>query len=96
MKPTADLIIKFRWLIIVRFIGITMFFASQIPKAKLNPDMLTYMPEDMPSRVNKQKIEDLFGGTEMLMVLVKTDDVLKPETLKRVKKLSKQVGRFSL
>jgi hydrophobe/amphiphile efflux-3 (HAE3) family protein len=93
MKPTAELIIKFRWLIIVGFIGITMFFASQIPKAKLNPDMLTYMPEDMPSRINKQKIEDLFGGTEMLMVLVKTDDVLKPETLKRVKKLSKQVKR---
>ncbi len=93
MKATADLIIKFRWLIIVGFIGITMFFASQIPKAKLNPDMMTYMPEDMPSRINKQKIEDLFGGTEMLMVLIKTDDVLKPETLKRVKKLSKQVKR---
>ena len=93
MKTFADWIIKFRWLIIVAFILITIVFARQIPRATMNPDMLTYMPEDMPSRVNKNRIEELFGGSEMIMVLVKTDDVLNPETLKRVKKMSRQMKR---
>lgn len=94
MKTVADWIIKLRWPIIVAFIAIAIVFASQLPKAKLNPDMLTYLPEDMASRINKSRIEDLFGGTEMIMVLVKTDDVLKAETLKRVKKISKQMKRI--
>ncbi len=89
----AEKIIKFRWMIIILFVVITIIFAYQIPKAELDPDMLNYLPEDMPSRINKNNIEELFGGTEMLMVLVKTDDVLNSETLKRVKSISKQMKR---
>ena len=69
-------------------------FARQIPKAELDPDMLNYLPADMPSRVSKDNIESIFGGQEMLIVLVKTDDVLKPATLKRVKKISRQMKRI--
>lgn len=93
MGKTADIIIKFRWMIIIAFIAVTVIIASQIPKAKIDPDMLNYLPEDMPSRIDKKKIEDLFGGTEMLMVLVSTDDVLKAETLRRVKNISRQMKR---
>jgi predicted RND superfamily exporter protein len=53
----SDKIIKFRWLIIACFILITVLLASQIPKAGMNPDMLTYMPETMDSRLNKDRIE---------------------------------------
>ena len=94
MISFSDKIIKFRWLIIACFILITVLLASQIPKAGMNPDMLTYMPETMDSRLNKERIEELFGGTEMIMVLVKTDDVLNAETLKRVKKMSRQMKRI--
>ena len=93
MKTCADWIVKLRWPIIVFFLVITVIFARQIPKAEMNPDMMTYMPEDMASRINKNRIEELFGGTEMIMVLVETDDVLKAETLKRVKKMSRQLKR---
>jgi hypothetical protein len=48
----------------------------------------------MASRLNKDRIEELFGGTEMIMVLLKTDDVLKTETLKRVKIMSRQMKRI--
>ena len=93
MKTTADIIIKLRWLIIIAFIAITAVFALQIPKAEVDPDIINQLPTDMPSRVSTDKIEELFGGTDMLMVLVKTDDVLNAETLTRVKKISKQMKR---
>ena len=81
MKMTGEMVVRLRWPIIIAFIAVTVIAAMQIPRAEMDADMMNYMPEDMPSRVNKEKIEEIFGGTDMLMVLVKTDDVLNPETL---------------
>ena len=39
MNTTADLIIKFRWLIIAGFIAVTIIFALQIRNAEINADM---------------------------------------------------------
>ena len=94
MHKLSEKIIKFRWSIIVIFILITFLLASQIPKAQMNPDMLTYLPKTMDSRLNKDRIEELFGGTEMIMILVKSDDILNTETLERVKKMSRQMKRI--
>lgn len=94
MKKTADMIIKYRWLIIIGFIVITGIFALQIPRAEIDADMKSQLPDNLVSRVNTEKIDELFGGTEMLMVLVKTDDVLNQETLKRIKNISKQMKRI--
>jgi predicted RND superfamily exporter protein len=44
MTNLSEKIIKFRWLIIAGFVLITILMASQIPKAKMNPDMLTWLP----------------------------------------------------
>jgi hypothetical protein len=94
MKPLSEAIIAYRWLIIIGFILITALSASRIPSAEMNPDMLTYLPETMGSRLNKSRIESLFGGSEMIMVLLNTDDVLDPATLVRLKKMSRQMTRI--
>lgn len=94
MKNLSKGIIRFRWAIIFAFAAVALLFGIQVPKAKMNPDMLTYMPENMSSRVNKSRIEDLFGGSEMIIVLVKTDDVLMEDTLRRVKRLSQGMKRI--
>jgi len=94
MAALSELIVKWRWPIIIGFIGITVIMALQIPKVQIDPDMKSHLPETMLSRLNTEKIDELFGGTEMLMVLVKTDDILNTETLKRVRTLSKKINRI--
>ncbi|MFA8342607.1 MAG: RND family transporter [Rhodothermaceae bacterium] len=94
MKKFSNLIIRLRWPIIIFFSVVTIFMAMQIPKATMNADMLTYYPDDMPSRVNRAKIENLFGGTEIMMVIIKSDNVLEPQTLKRVKKISREMKKI--
>ncbi len=86
-------IVQFRWVIIIGFIAITAFFARQLPKLEIDPEIKRFLPQDLPSRVSTDKIEEIFGGTEMLMVLFKTDDVLNPNTLLRVKKIAKKIHR---
>ncbi len=93
MKSLSDKIIQFRWPIIIGFLLITVFFARQLPKSELEPDMKASLPADMQSRLDTDKIDVLFGGTEMLMILIETDDVLKPETLMRIKKMARQTNR---
>ncbi len=90
----SDMIVKYRWIIILVFIGITAFFARQLPKLEIDPEMKRFLPEDLPSRVSTDKIEDIFGGTETLIILFKTDDVLNRETLLRVKKVAKKIKRI--
>ena len=93
MNFVADRIVRYRWIIIFVFIATTVFFARQIPKTQIESDMKTQLPQHWESRLNTDKIDEIFGGTEMMMVLFKTDDVLDPDTLKRVKKISKQMKR---
>ncbi|MCK5148108.1 RND family transporter [bacterium] len=94
MNTFADKILKYRWPIIIGFILISLIMGAQIRRAEIEPDMKASLPEDMASRLNNDKIDELFGGTEMLMIILKTDDVLNTETLKRTRKLSKKLNRI--
>jgi hydrophobe/amphiphile efflux-3 (HAE3) family protein len=93
MIKMSEIIVRFRWIIIVGFIAITIVFARQIPRAEIESDMKSMIPPHWESRINIDKIDEIFGGTDMLMVLVKTEDVLQSDTLKRVKKISQQMIR---
>ncbi len=94
MKTLADLIVRFRWVIIPVFILTAAFFATRIPRAEIESEIKTMLPAHLESRVNTEKIDELFGGTEMLMLIIKTDDVLDPETLERTETISRQMKRI--
>jgi hydrophobe/amphiphile efflux-3 (HAE3) family protein len=89
---TGILIIKHRWLIIIVSLLVSGFFGFQIFRAEINSDLESYIYEGMPSRINTNLIEDIFGGDEMVMILFETDDILNKETLSRVKKVNKQLN----
>ncbi|MCK9346673.1 MAG: MMPL family transporter [Bacteroidales bacterium] len=94
MNKLAAFAIRFRWMIIFVFLAITGVMFMQLKKAHFNPDMLTYLPEDMPSRVHQKEIEKIFGGTEMVMVVFRTDDVINETTLIRVKTISREMKKM--
>lgn len=90
----ADKIIKYRWLIIIGFIILTLAVGWQIPQAQIQADFETYIPEDLPARANTTAIEDIFGGSDIIMILLETDDVLNPRTLQRIREISRRVNRM--
>lgn len=91
MKKLAEFVIRYRWAIIVFFLALTAFMGYQMKNARFNPDLLTYLPEDLPSRVHQKQIEKLFGGTEMVMVVVQSKDVVNAKTLERVEHFSQDM-----
>jgi hydrophobe/amphiphile efflux-3 (HAE3) family protein len=94
MKKIAEFAIKFRWLIIVVFLGATVFMGMQLKKAKFNTDMMTYLPEDMEARIHQKEIQNIFGGTDMVMVVFETDDVINISTLERAKIFSQEMKKI--
>ncbi len=94
MEKFSRLVVRFRIPIILVFLGLTVFFALQLPRAEIDPEFKNMLPKDVEARRNTDTIEDIFGGTDMLMVLFETDDVLNPETLQRVKNVSRDASHL--
>jgi predicted RND superfamily exporter protein len=94
MNAMSNFIVKFRWVIIIGFIAVTVLMGTQLRKAEMEADFATMIPHTMGYRASTDKIEEIFGGTDMMIVLFETDDVLNTETLKRLKKIAKAANRL--
>ncbi len=91
----AKSVIRTPWLYIFFYLGVTVFAAAQLPRAEIDPDTKSQLPSDLPSRLNLNRIEELFGATDMVMLVVSADDVLEAETLKRIKYLSEKFAKVT-
>lgn len=85
---------RYRWPLAAFFIVFSLLWAGQIGKNRLDPDMMNQLPRSMESRMSNDKIEKIFGGTDMIMVLLRTDNILRPDTLKRVIRLSREMKKI--
>jgi len=94
MNNASEFIIKYRWFIILFFIGSAVMMAFQLPKAEVDAEVKNMMSPEIKSRLNTDKIEEIFGGMDMMIIFFKTDDVLNQKTLKRIKKISKKMNRL--
>ncbi len=97
IEKLANGIIKHPWLVILFFLGFTVFFIAQMPRSQVDPSVKNQLPPDLESRVHLDQIEELFGGTDIMMLTISAkdgEDILNAETLKRVKALSKQMERI--
>ncbi len=90
----SNIIVRFRWAVIVIFVSITAAVAFNIPDIEVESDVKSMLPNDLPSRINIDRIEELFGGTEMIMLVMTADDILAPNTLSRLRKISRRMERI--
>jgi len=93
-RALTDFVIKHRAIVLGFFFLFILAAATQLPRVTIDPSMKSQFPEDMPSRLNIDRIEHLFGGTEFVMVMVLADDVTAPATLRRVRDLSRAIERL--
>ncbi len=84
MRKLADLVVRLPWLFIGIFVAITLGFATRLPDIEIDPEVKNQLPEDMPARVSIRRIEERFGGSEMVLVVLSAPDVLDPAVLGRL------------
>lgn len=88
MVKLSEFVVKYRWPIIICHILLTLAMVYPLTKATVDPDVQNMLPADMKERIDLQKIEKLFGGTEIALVIMEADDILAEKTLDRAAKIA--------
>ena len=84
---------KYRWWFIIIPLILTLLAAIPLLDTSINSDLEKYMPEHTPANIAKEKIDELFGNSDPIILIFETDDVLNENTLKRIKQLSRAFNR---
>ncbi len=88
MKPFSDFVIRFRVLIIAATLIVTAVLGFFIKDTTINSDILSYMPKNDPAVKLNTYISERYGGTQLAVVALESDDVFTAEGLSRVAALT--------
>lgn len=84
IKPKQILYRK-PWIIILLALLVTGGFALLLPRLEIDPNINTMIPPTLDARKNTDRINEIFGSTDMMVILYQTGDVLEASTLKRIR-----------
>ena len=84
-------IIKFRRLIIIISLAVTVLAGFMLPRLEINPDLDNYVPDHLENKTYLKELNSIFGSTEMILVILHTDDVVNAVTLERLRELSEDL-----
>ncbi|MDY0196798.1 MAG: MMPL family transporter [Tenuifilaceae bacterium] len=88
---TNEFITRYRrWLIIVPVI-VTLLMLFPLSKGKINPDLMDYLPDGIEANINNEKLEEIFGKYEPILIIFKSDDILSSETLDRIYQINNEL-----
>jgi hydrophobe/amphiphile efflux-3 (HAE3) family protein len=79
-----------RWpaIVVVLFVALTIGCATLLPRVQIDPEIKNQLPSDMPARVDTARIEEVFGGTERILLVLEADDILEPAVLDQLQRLT--------
>ncbi|MDD2290612.1 MAG: hypothetical protein PHT35_09130, partial [Bacteroidales bacterium] len=84
----SNFIIKYRWYIIIVTLILVLLGIIPLTKIRVNPDLESYLPQNMPSIQNNKKIGEYFGNDELLLIIFQTEDILNEKTLNRIRQIT--------
>ena len=90
MKKFSESVIKYRLLIILVIVSMTIFLGCHLKNLKINSDLLSYMPQDDPIVILFNEVGDKFGGNYLAMIGLETDGIFNYETLTRVNEITQK------
>ena len=88
MRKLSELIIRFRWPVIVSVALVTLFFTYQLFHIQVDSNIINSLPADDPDVALFRKVGKEFGSNEIGMLIVKGENVLLPEVLNDIKMIT--------
>src|SRR5215510_11799801 len=92
MKFPSEWVVRWAWPLMACFVAIGLAFAIPLRHIEIDPEIKNQLPIDMPARRDMRAIEEKFGGSELVMIVVQAPDVLQSSTLARVRALSQALA----
>jgi len=91
MEKLAQKIIKLKWIIVVSVLALTIFFGYQTKFLTINSDILSSLPDDDPAASLYKEIGAQFGGNDMGMIVLESDNIFKTLPIYSTLKVQKKV-----
>ncbi len=88
MKKLSDLIIRFKWPVLVSVFLITLFFSYQLFHIKVDSNIINSLPSDDPDVALFREVGEKFGSNEIGMLIIKADNVLLPDVIQDIRMLT--------
>ncbi len=77
-------IIKYRFIIVVTAFVITILSFFTFPNLKVNANLDDYVPDTIKNKVYLKTLDSIFGGSEVILIMLHSDNVINTSTLKRL------------
>lgn len=84
MRKFAELVLKYRILIIIVTVILTVLMSYQLKDLEINSDILKYLPQDDPNVLMFNEVGKKFGGNSLAMIALETNDLFNSNTLNRI------------
>ena len=91
IKSFSEKILNFKWTILLFVLGSTLFLGNQVTQLKIDADILRSLPEDDQDATLLNSIGDTFGGKNMGIIILETDNIYQTSVLKHVQILTDTV-----
>ncbi len=100
MEKFSTLIVKYRWFVLIAVFLVTAFFSYQFKFLEVDSNVIDALPKDDPIVQQFKDIGKRFGGTEIGMVIIESENVFRSEVLQHIEQvtdtLSEIEGLFSV
>lgn len=93
MKNWHQAVTRFPKTIVVLFVAITAWLAMQLPSLRWETDARVYLPKGHPAIHYDEKIADLFGVKDSLIIGIVNEEqgVFNPATLERIQRITDKI-----
>lgn len=94
MDKLAKWIIRRPWITLGILLLITGFFLAGIPQLQIDNSVDSMLPADHPARLLYDDVNDTFGGTDVMVIAVHSDDIFSEAALRQVLELTEVFERL--
>ena len=94
MDKLAKWIIRWPWITLGILLLITGFFLAGIPQLQIDNSVDSMLPADHPARLLYDDVNDTFGGTDVVVIAVHSEDIFSEATLTQVIELTEAFQRL--
>lgn len=92
----AKFITRYRKWIIALPIVFAVLILIPLTKARINPNLMDYLPQGLEPLINNERLEEEFGKFEPTLIIFSAEDVINAETLTRIENISNELQQSDL
>jgi predicted RND superfamily exporter protein len=82
------------WITLAVLLVVTAFFLAGIPRLAIDNSVDSMLPSDHPARLLYDEVNDTFGGTDVMVVALESEDLFGEHSLAQIANLTDVFGRI--